>query len=229
VTTILVAGATGAIGTALVPYLRARGFEVIPHVRPKTAARHALGKDPAALVADLSESAKLDAKMARAQAVVCLVGTMRRRFSAGDTYESSDYRPVVQLMESARRVPAKEPRLFVLLSALGARKGSGYLGWKHKAEEVVRTGGLPNAILRPSFLDTTANAALPSDGKQRKPPPLVGGLLGLLGAFPPLRGLSDDLRPIPAEAICAAITRIVRERAPLGTLTGRQLWAAAAS
>lgn len=227
-TTVLVAGATGAIGTVLVPWLRARGFEAIPHVRPKTAARHPFGKDPQALVADLSDSAKLDAAMSRAQAVVCLVGTMRRRFAAGDTYESSDYRPVVELAESARRVPSPEPRHFVLLTALGARPGAGYLGWKFKAEEVVRKSGLPHTILRPSFLDTTGSAALPSDGTQRKPPPIVGGALRLLGAIPPLRGLSDDLRPMPADVLCSAIVRILRDRAPLGILYGRQLWAAAA-
>src|SRR5690349_19342371 len=100
--TVLVAGATGATGTALVPRLRAAGFEVVPHVRPKTAPRHPLGKDEDAFVAELGEAQKLDAVMDRAQAVVCLVGTMRRRFAAGDTYESSDYLPVVQLAESAR-------------------------------------------------------------------------------------------------------------------------------
>jgi uncharacterized protein YbjT (DUF2867 family) len=216
-TTVLVAGATGAIGTALVPHLRAEGFEVIPHVRPKTAPRHPFGKDPRALVADLSDAGKLDAAMSQAQAVVCLVGTMRRRFAAGDTYESSDYRPVVQLVESARRVPSAKPRHFVLLTALGARPGSGYLGWKFKAEEVVRNSGLPHTVLRPSFLDTTASAALPSDGTQRKPPPLIGDALRLLGKFPPLRGISDDLRPLPASVLCAAIVRILRDGAPLAT------------
>ena len=162
--TVLVAGATGAVGTVLVPHLRAEGLDVIPHVRPKTAPRHPLGKDPQALICDLADAPKLDAAMARTHAVVCLVGTMRRRFAAGDTYESSDYRPVVELFESARRVPAPQPRHFVLLSALGARPGAGYLGWKHKAEEAVRGSGLPWTILRPSVFDSTGSGAQPSDG-----------------------------------------------------------------
>jgi uncharacterized protein YbjT (DUF2867 family) len=225
--TVFVAGATGAVGSVLVPHLRACGFAVIPHVRPKTASRHPLGKDPRALVAELSDTARLDEQMARASAVVCLVGTMRRRFAAGDTYESSDYRPVVQLVESARRAPLPQPRHFVLVSALGARTGSGYLGWKHKAEEAVRASGLPHTILRPSFLDTRGSGAQPSDQKERKPPPLIGPALNALGHIPALRPWADDLRPMPVHALCSAMARILSDRAPLGTLTGRQLWALA--
>jgi uncharacterized protein YbjT (DUF2867 family) len=227
-TTVLVAGATGAVGSALVPALRQQGFEVIPHVRPKTAARHPLGQDPAALVCDLADAAKLDAAMARAQAVVCLAGTMRRRFAQGDTYASSDYQPVIDLVASAKRVPSEASRHFVLLSSLGARPGAGYLGWKHKAEEVVRQSGLPFAILRPSFLDSRHAGSQPSDGAQRRPPPLVGPALRLAGKLPGLRGFSDDVRPIPVEVLCRAIARILRDRAPSASvLTGRQLWQAA--
>lgn len=225
--TVLVAGATGAVGTALVPRLRAAGFDVIPHVRPKTASRHPLGRDAEALIADLGNAQRLDGAMERAQAVVCLVGTMRRRFSAGDTYESSDYLPVAQLAESAQRVPSATPRHFVLLSALGARAGSGYLGWKFKAEEVVRKSGLVHTVLRPSFLDSTHAGSQASDGTQRKPPPLVGALLDAVGYVPGLRGPADDLRPLPVETLCDAIIRILREGGPQGTLKGRELWALA--
>jgi uncharacterized protein YbjT (DUF2867 family) len=225
--TVFIAGATGAVGSALVPHLRGQGFKVIAHVRPKTAERHPLGKDPEALVCDLSDGARLDTGMAPADAVVCLVGTMRRRFAAGDTYESSDYRPVVQLVESAKRVPSSVPRHFVLLSAFGARPGAGYLGWKHKSEEVVRNSGLPHAILRPSFLDSTESVVRASDGTQRRPPPLIGPALRLAGRLPGLRGLADDLRPMPVEVLCRAIARILRDRSPAGSvLTGRQLWQA---
>ncbi|TMB21737.1 MAG: NAD-dependent epimerase/dehydratase family protein [Deltaproteobacteria bacterium] len=224
VITVLVAGATGAVGSALVPHLRSSGFAVIPHVRPKTAERHPLGKDPRALVTELSDTARLDEHMAHSQAVVCTVGTMRRRFAAGDTYETSDYRPVVQLVESARRAPPPRPRHFVLVSAFGARPGGGYLGWKHKAEEAVRASGLPHTILRPSFIDSRASGSVPSDGIERKPPPAVGPALRLLGKVPRLRGISDDLRPIPLTILCAAIARILHDGAPLGILTGRQIW-----
>jgi uncharacterized protein YbjT (DUF2867 family) len=227
-TIVFVAGASGAVGSALVPVLRQDHFEVIPHVRPKTAVRHPLGKDPQALVADLSDVAKLDAAMARAQAIVCSVGTMRRRFAAGDTYESSDYQPVAQLVESALRMKSRP--FFVLVSALGARPGSGYLGWKFKAEELVRKSGLPQAILRPSFLDSTHAGSQPSDGKQRAPPSLVGAVLRGLGALPGLKGTSLDLRPIPVEVLCKAIARLLREsKNHPEVLTGRQLWPLAES
>ena len=52
--TVFLAGATGAVGTVLVPYLKETHFAVIPHVRPKTAEHHPLGKDQRALVSELS-------------------------------------------------------------------------------------------------------------------------------------------------------------------------------
>lgn len=226
---VLVAGATGAVGTVVVPKLRSAGISVIPHVRPKTAAVHPMGKDPEALICDLSESAKLDPAMARVQTIVCLVGTMKKRFATGDTYEASDYQPVVQLVESAKRA-GPDARHFVLLSSLGTRAGAGgYLGWKWKAEEVVRTSGLPWAILRPSAFDSRGSGAQPSDGGERKPPPLMDGALRLVGAVPGLRGFADDVRPIPIDVLARAIVRVVKDGAPRASvMTGRTLWQAAA-
>lgn len=227
--TVLVAGATGAVGTVLVPVLRASGFTVIPHVRPRTAERHPLGKDAEALVCELSDAAALDSAMARASAVVCLVGTMKRRFAEGDTYESSDYRPVIELIDSAKRAPPAPggPRHFILLSSYGARNSPGYLGWKWRAEEMVRASGLPWTVLRPSFLDSRGSGAEASDGRQRRPPPLVGPFLGMAGSVPGLRGLSDDLRPIPLPVLARAISRVLRDRSPTASvMTGRSLWPA---
>jgi len=221
---VFVAGATGAVGSVLVPELRKNGIEVTPHVRPKTAATHPMGKDPEALVCDLADVGKLDPAMARCDAVACLVGTMRSRFRNGDTYESSDYLPVVELVEAATR-DDKHGRHFVLLSAMGARPGGGYLGWKFKAEEAVRGSGLPWTVVRPSFFDTRGTGSDPSHGTGRVPPPLVGGALRALAAIPALRPTSYDLRPIHVDVLARAIRRVLQQRDPTGaTLTGRALW-----
>jgi uncharacterized protein YbjT (DUF2867 family) len=154
---------------------------------------------------------------------------MRKRFAAGDTYESSDYQPVVQLVESAKRA-GPQARHFVLLSSYGTRAGAGgYLGWKWKAEEAVRASGLPWAILRPSMFDSRGSGAQPSDGGERRPPPLMGGALRMLGAVPGLRGFADDVKPIPLEVLARAIVRVVKDGAPRASvMTGRTLWQAAA-
>jgi uncharacterized protein YbjT (DUF2867 family) len=163
--------------------------------------------------------------MTGCDAVACLVGTMRNRFRAGDTYETSDYLPVVRLVESARRAPSRGPRHFVLLTSLGARPGSGYLGWKWFAEEVVRHSPLPWTILRPSFLDTRGSRATPSHGTERRPPSLVGGLLSAVAWLPGVRSYADDLRPMGVEVLCRAIVRVLRDQGPTGeVLTGRTLW-----
>src|SRR3954464_1569555 len=179
----LVARAPGGVGTVLIPELRRSGLEVTPHVRPATAAKHPMGKDPDALVCDLADVGRLDAARARCDAVACLVGTMRSRFRNGDTYESSDYLPVVELVEAATR-DQKNGRHFVLLSAMGARPGGGYLGWKFKAEEAVRGSGLRWTGVRPSFFAPRGRGSAPSPGAGRVPPPLVGGALRALAAIP---------------------------------------------
>jgi uncharacterized protein YbjT (DUF2867 family) len=224
----LVAGATGAVGSVLVPELRREGIEVTPHVRAKTAQTHPLGKDPEALVCDLADDAALDREMARCDDIVCLVGTMRRRFAAGDTYESSDYRPVVQLVASANRVPFSRRRHFVLLSSAGARQGAGYLGWKFRAEQVVRRDRIPWTILRPSFLDPRGTGSQPSHEPDRKPPPALDAVFRFVGRLPGLEQFANDWRPMRIDVLCRAIARVVRDRAPQGVvLTGRALWALA--
>ena len=209
------------MGSVVVPKARAAGLKVIPHLRPKTAGRHPLGKDPDALVCDLGDAAALDAAMVRADAVACLVGTMRKRFAQGDTYESSDYMPVVQLIESAKR--AGGGRHFTLLSSVGARPGSGYLGWKWKCEEAVRKSGLPYAILRPSFFDDTGAASTPSDGGRRRPPPLVAGAIKAMGYIPGLRSVSERILPISINRLAEVVVRCATQKPAALELEGRPL------
>src|SRR5207237_10396512 len=97
-------------------------------------------------------------------------------------------------------------------------------GREQKREEGGRASDLPDTVLRASCLETRGSGSVQSDRVERKPPPALGMVLRLLGKVPPLRGMSDDLRPIPVTILCAAIARILQNREPLGTLTGRQIW-----
>ena len=56
-------------------------------MRPQSAGKSELGKDPRARVFDLGDADALAAAVAGCDALVSFVGTMRSRFEAGDTYE----------------------------------------------------------------------------------------------------------------------------------------------
>src|SRR5579859_7762247 len=114
---VFVAGATGATGQVFVPMASEAGHELILHVRPQTASKTPLGKDPRARVFDLGDAGALSEAMKGCEVVVSFVGTMRDRFKAGDTYEASDVKSAKDLVGGA--VAGGVPR-FLLLSSLGA-------------------------------------------------------------------------------------------------------------
>src|SRR5437588_1098775 len=148
---IFVAGATGATGRVFVPKAEAAGHDLVLHVRPQSAARSPLGADPRARVLDLGDAAALKDALAGCAAVVSFVGTMRKRFEAGDTYESSDILSTQQLVDGAKA--AGVPR-FLLLSSFGAGSMGAYLQMKGRCESIVKESGLRWTIFRPSSLVT---------------------------------------------------------------------------
>ena len=223
---VFVAGATGATGVVLVPCLRAAGHTLVPHVRPATAARHPLGRDPDAAVLDLADDEALDGALAGCDAVVSLVGTMRERFETGDTYAASDVGTARLLVEAAKRVRVDA---FVLLSSYGAGGSGAYLQAKGAAETLVKESGLAWTILRPSALVSPADAMGGSHGRRQTPGWLV--TVGARFACLPLVGpLVDDLRAIPITVVAHGIVAALADRPRFTgtTLAGRELWAIAA-
>lgn len=200
---IFVAGSTGAVGRQFVAQADRRGIAVVPHVRPKRAGEK--GLHPKAVLFDLADEPALASAMAGCTTVVQLIGTMRNRFQAGDTYQSSDIGSTASLISAARLSGSVDH--FVLLSSVGAGRPMGaYLKAKAKAEEMVRSSGIPFTIFRPSFFI----------GEGRNPPPGAGVLSGLLGR---------RYRPIRVEDLAAALLTVSVRRAPLGAaLEGGSLW-----
>jgi len=200
---LFVAGASGAVGRALMRIARARGISVVPHFRPhRTRAGEA---PPGAVSFDLNEERWLDQALAGCTTVVQLVGTTRARFASGDTYESSDVGTTRVLAESAKRSGVDH---FVLLSSAGAGRPIGaYLRAKARAEALVAESGLAHTVFRPSAFVGEGREAPPGTG-------LVARLPGL-----------GWLRPVPVETLARGILWVAERREPLGVLEGASLWA----
>ena len=198
---LFVAGSTGATGKVLVPLARARGLEVVAHQRPK----HGGAPSAGVAVCELADSRALEEAVRGCTTVVQLIGTVRSRFAAGDTYETSDIGTTVQLLAAAKATGVDH---FVLLSSVGAGRPVGaYLAAKAKVEQLVHEAGIPWTVFRPSSLV----------GGERKAPPGMKGLTRLLGL--------ERLKPITLEELSGAMIQCAVDRAPLGVaLEGGPLW-----
>lgn len=144
---ILVSGAAGFLGRHVVAALRAAGYPVRAMVRDPERAR-GLEADEVA-VADITDPAAVASAARGCRAVVHLVAIRREwrertfaRITVGGT------RNLVRAADEAG------VERFVYVSALGAAEPprTAYMRGKHEAERLVREGGIPWVILRPSFI-----------------------------------------------------------------------------
>ena len=201
---VFIAGSTGATGRTVVRLAERAGVEIVPHQRPKRTAEGNV--DPRAVVLDLADAPGLGAAMRKCTTVMQLIGTVRSRFSRGDTYETSDIGTTRQLVDAAKLAGSIDH--IVLLSSVGAGKNRGaYLKAKAIAEEIVRESGIAYTIFRPSTFV----------GEGHRAPPGFGPITKLFGL--------SSLRPIDLEDLAAALLRCAADRAPLATvLEGDSLW-----
>ncbi|MGH7726235.1 MAG: complex I NDUFA9 subunit family protein [Candidatus Eiseniibacteriota bacterium] len=148
---VLVAGASGYLGSRLVPRLLARGHRVRALVRggARRAARipHLEGCEIAD--GDLFEPASLLPAARGMRTVVHLVGILKERGPA--TFESVHVNGTAALVQAAREGFCER---FLYVSAIGARRDAPTAYWrtKFRAEEMVRNSGLEWLILRPSIV-----------------------------------------------------------------------------
>lgn len=219
---VFVAGATGATGQVFVPLASKAGIEQRLHVRPQSVAKIPLGKDPRARVFDLSDRAALGSALLGCDAVISFVGTMRSRFKAGDTYESSDIGSTRLLVEGAKA--ANVPR-FLLLSSVGAGGAGAYLKMKGECERIVKDSGLRYTIFRPSALVSPPEGEAPTSYHGRREVPAIAGwTMSMIGALPGLGAWADRLKPIPIPVLCHAFLRVLEEPRDGEVIEGRLLW-----
>ncbi len=209
-----VLGATGFVGREVVRQLCVRGTKTYAHVRPDSSKlaewRTRFGEVGAEVDATAWDAAALAARwreLAPAQIYVC-IGTTRSKAKTdqvqGDIYEAVDL-SLTKITIDAARGSEQKPRI-VYLSSVGADANarSAYLRARGKAEDVVKTSGLPWVIARPSFITGDRDESRLGE----KTAGAVGdGLLAVVGVFGGKR-MRDRYRSTTPDVLASALIRI---------------------
>jgi len=147
---ILVVGATGQLGTAVVRRLIAAGRPVRAFVRPGSSARAVLGAELA--LGDLCVSEDIDLACRDVEAVICTANSVLP--APGDRLGDVEHRGYANLLEACRRHGVGQ---FVFISApvtpLDEKVPT--IRWKRWNEGRIRESGIPYTIFRaPPFMDS---------------------------------------------------------------------------
>jgi len=151
---ILVAGATGGVGSKVVRLLLDSGEQVRLLARDKERAFQMFGPTPDIWVGDTRVSNSLTEAVEHIDALICTTGS--RTPGTKNDPEQVDYLGVANLVHSAVQAGVKH---FVLVSSIAVtqtdhplNKFGRVLDWKLKGENVLRKSGLPYTIIRPGGL-----------------------------------------------------------------------------
>lgn len=141
---VVVTGASGLVGRALVPTLAAAGHEVRAVVRRREAAPSLRDAGAKVAVGDLGDPSLLETVLGDAHTVCHLVGGLDLPAGA---HEAVNLEPLLSVLEAAR--PAGLARvLFLSYPGASPASGNAYLRAKGMAEEEVRGSGLQHVIVR---------------------------------------------------------------------------------
>ncbi len=184
---VLVTGASGFVGAAVLTELSARGYSVNALVN-----RHKPESTPASVAmvqGSLFDPSALDAALHECDAAIHLVGIIMERPAKGITFRRIHVEGTQNVVDAIKRAGV---RRYIHMSALGARIDaiSEYHKSKFAAEEYVGASGLDWTIFRPSLIHGPRGEFMQMEAKwaRRHAPPFLfmpyfgDGWLGQRGA-----------------------------------------------
>jgi uncharacterized protein YbjT (DUF2867 family) len=196
-TTVLVTGATGAIGTQLVPALRQRGVHVRAFVRDRGKGSGRLGPDVDLAVGDFIDPSSL---------ATALTGVDRVFINSADGPDKVAHESAV--IDAAAKAGVDG---IVKLSTVGAQPGSPLPGldWHGHIEDHLSECGRPAVVLRANFLMANLLAARDAILHGQLPAPAGTGRVSMIDP----RDVID---------VAAAVLTADRFRPDIHVLTGGQ-------
>ena len=153
--TVLVAGATGRVGSRVIADLKAEGYDVRAITRDFDKAVAEFGADYQWVVADVRDPDTLKTAMSGVNKLVIAIGS--RGQGEGDGPEQVDYGGVKNLVDAAKAAGVK----YALLVSSGGvthkdhplnKMFNNLLIWKFKGEEYLRHSGITYTVFRPGGL-----------------------------------------------------------------------------
>ncbi len=158
---ILVAGATGGIGSLIVQQLIDRGEPVCALVRDRQRAEEMFGSPPELIVGDTRKPESLKSALGNVTAVICATGS--RAPGSDNSPEQVDFHGVANLVQAAVRAKVDH---FVLVSSIAVTKPDHPLNqfgrvleWKLQGENALRASGLSYTIIRPGGLTNNSGGS----------------------------------------------------------------------
>ncbi len=153
---VLVAGATGGTGQAVVDQALAKGLRVRALVRDESKARALFGDRVQYMTGDVREPRSLRRAVKGVDQVICALGANVQR-DPENSPERVDFAGVKALAEAAKAAGVSQ---FILVSSMGVTHPEHQLNamldnileWKLKGEDAVRATGINYTIVRPGAL-----------------------------------------------------------------------------
>ena len=146
--TVFVTGATGYLGSALVPHLLARGNRVLALARPGSEARVAAGAET--VPGDALDAATYGARIPAGATFVHLVGVAHPSPKKARAFREVDLASLKAALAAA--LPARVSHFVYLSVAHPAPVMAAYWEARAEGEALLLASGLPATILRPWYV-----------------------------------------------------------------------------